>query len=183
MIAWLKTPEGLWRFDYTVFDTYVRLCGELGIDRAITVYTPVPWGYRFRYQDERTGNYIYETWEPDSARFKKNWNIFLNDLKEHLVANGWFSKTTLGINENPLEITLSDIHTIRENSTEWKVTYAGNWHNELYALTDDYCPIISCEPSRGNSGPTRASPRPIMCAARLPNPTILYFHRRLKGDT
>ncbi len=29
-----------------------RLAMETGIDEAITIYTPVPWGNRFRYLDE-----------------------------------------------------------------------------------------------------------------------------------
>ena len=41
-----------------IFDKYVQLAMSMGIDKAITVYTPVPGGYRFRYMDEKTGNDI-----------------------------------------------------------------------------------------------------------------------------
>ena len=146
MIDWIKKKDGSWGFDYSIFDEYVQLAAEVGINRAITVYTPIPWGYRFRYMDELSGNYIYEEWPPDSEQFKTVWNIFLNDLKVHLKQNGWFEKTYLGINENPMDVTMAAIQVIRENSPDWKITYAGGWHPELSQLLHDYCTVIMSEP-------------------------------------
>ena len=112
---------------------------DVGINKAITIYTPVPWGFRFRYLDEKTGNYVYESWAPESKEFKTVWNVFLTDLKKHLQKKGWFEKTYLGINENAMEHTLAAIKVIKEHSKDWKITYAGNWHKELDSLLDDYC--------------------------------------------
>lgn len=146
MIGWMKTLNNTWKFDYSIFDQYVELAMEAGIDKAITIYTPVPWNYRFRYMDEKSGNYIYDNWPPDSEKFKTFWNLFLDDLKAHLIKKGWFSKTYLGINENPLEITMAAAKVIKENSKDWKITYAGDWHKELSPLLDDYSPVIMSEP-------------------------------------
>jgi hypothetical protein len=148
MIEWLKRKDGTWKFDYAIFDKYVQLAMETGIDKAITIYTPVPWGHRFRYLDEVTGNYIYEEWAPDSPEFKAFWNIFLNDLKVHLTMKGWMQKTYLGINENPLEYTLAAAKIIKDNSRGWKITYAGDWHPELTQILDDYSPVIGSEPGQ-----------------------------------
>jgi hypothetical protein len=139
MIEWIKTINGSWKFDYTIFDEYVELAMSVGIDKAITVYTPVPWGERFRYKEEKTGNYVYERWGTSSDTFKINWNAFLTDLKKHLEKKEWFKKTYIGINENTMEQTLEAIQITRKNSPEWKITYAGNWHQELDSLLDDYC--------------------------------------------
>jgi glycosyl hydrolase family 123 len=139
MIDWIKTKNGSWKFNYNIFDQYVELAMQMGIDEAITIYTPVPWGFRFRYLDEFTGNYIHETWPPDSPEFKKIWNVFLTDLEKHLKSKGWFEKTYLGINENAMDQTLAAIKVIREHSKKWKITYAGDWHEELKDLLDDYC--------------------------------------------
>lgn len=147
MIDWLKTTDGNWKFDYSIFDQYVDLAMEAGIDDAITIYTPVPWGYRFRYMDEKSGNYQYAEWAPASSEFKAVWNVFLDDLKAHLTQKGWFKKVYLGINENPMDVTLAAIKVIKDHSKEWKITYAGDWHPELTALLDDYSPVISSEPS------------------------------------
>jgi len=146
MIDWTMKKDGSWKFDYSVFDQYVQIAKEAGIEGAITIYTPVPWGYRFRYMDEQTGNNVYEEWPPDSKAFKANWNMFLDDLKAHLKEKGWFGKTYLGINENPLDVTIQAVKVIRENSPDWKITYAGDWHPELSSLLDDYCTVIKSEP-------------------------------------
>ena len=61
MIEMDKEKNGNWQFDYKIFDQYVQLAIDAGIDKAITIYTPIPWGDRFRYIDEdATGNHITE---------------------------------------------------------------------------------------------------------------------------
>jgi hypothetical protein len=139
MIEWIKQRNGSWKFDYKIFDEYVQMCIDAGIDKAITIYTPVPWGNRFRYLDESTGNYVHVSWAPETQEFRKMWNILLTDLKAHLEKKGWMKKTYLGINENAMEQTLAAIKVIKDHSKDWKITYAGNWHKELNDLLDDYC--------------------------------------------
>jgi len=146
MIEWIKRTDGSWKFDYAIFDQYVQLAMDVGIDEAITIYTPVPWGYRFRYMDEKTGNYVNEEWSPESEQFSQFSTIFLDDLKVHLEAKGWLAKTYLGINENPLNITLAAAKAIKAHGN-WRITYAGDWHPELSGVLDDYSPILGHEPT------------------------------------
>ncbi|HVX48634.1 MAG TPA: glycoside hydrolase domain-containing protein, partial [Chitinophagaceae bacterium] len=146
MIEWVKQANGTWQFDYSIFDKYVELCMQMGIDRAITIYTPIPWGNRFRYMDAATGNYVYETWPATSAAFKTAWDAFLTSLRTHLQQKGWLNKTYLGINETTLDETLATIKVIKEHSAKWKITYAGNWHKELDTLLDDYSVLYGFEP-------------------------------------
>jgi hypothetical protein len=138
MIEWIKKKDGSWKFDYSIFDQYVELAMGMGIDKAITLYTPLPWGERFRYLDEATGNYVYEQWLPTTTGYKNNWDVFLTDFMSHLKNKGWFDKTYLGINENAMEQTLAAIKVVKQHSPEWKITYAGNWHKELDTLLNDY---------------------------------------------
>ena len=147
MIAWVKEKDGSWKFDYKIFDEYVEMAMKMGIDKAITVYTPVPWGNRFRYLDAATGNYVYEAWAPGTAIYQKIWHIFLTDFKKHLEKKGWFGKTYLGINENEMEQTLAAIKAIKAHSPAWRITYAGNWHKELDTLLDDYSYLYGEEPT------------------------------------
>ena len=147
MIEWIKQKNGTWKFDYTIFDEYVKLCMECGIDRAITIYTAIPWGNRFRYLDEATGNYVHESWEPEGDAFVSNWNAFLTDLRTHLEYKGWFDITYIGINENPMEQTLAAIRVIKNHSADWRITYAGDWHKELDHLLDDYSLLYPNEPA------------------------------------
>jgi len=150
MIGWIKMKNNSWTFDYTIFDQYVQLAMDAGIDKAITVYTPLPWGNRFRYLDEQTGNYVVVSWAPETVDFKNVWNIFLEDLKIHLLKKGWFGKTYIGINENELRQTLAAIDVIHRNDKRWNITYAGDWHPELDSLVNDYSSIYGNEPSIDN---------------------------------
>jgi hypothetical protein len=173
MIEWIRDKVGKWRFDYTIFDKYVQLAMKMGIDKAITIYTPIPWGERFRFLDEKTGAYVFERWLPTSDTFKINWNIFLTDLKSHLEKKGWFSKTYIGINENAMEQTLTAISVVKKHSPKWKITYAGDWHPELDGLLDDYSCVYGKEPgidavgSRSLKGQT--STYYICCTPPKPN--------------
>jgi hypothetical protein len=173
MIEWVKKKNGGWKFDYTIFDQYVQLAIDAGIDKAITIYTPIPWGDRFRYIDESTGNFITEQWQATSAVFKSNWNIFLTDLKKHLEAKGWLNKTYLGINENAMEQTLGAIKVIRDHSKQWKITYAGDWHSELDGLLDDYSCVFYKEPTiqdvKNRTAKKQYSTYYICCTPAYPN--------------
>ncbi|MBN9386035.1 MAG: DUF4091 domain-containing protein [Chitinophagaceae bacterium] len=146
MIDWIKGKDGKWRYDFTIFDTYVTLAMQTGVDKAITIYTPVSWGDRFRYTDESTGNAVYATWAPGTPDYITRWNHFLTALKGHLEKKGWFSKTYIGINESEMSQTLAAIKVIKKHSKDWKITYAGNWHKELDGLLDDYCFLYGNEP-------------------------------------
>jgi hypothetical protein len=173
MIEWIRKKNGVWKFDYNIFDQYVQLAIDAGIDKAITIYTPIPWGDRFRYIDETTGNYVTEQWQATSAIFKTNWNIFLTDLKKHLESKGWLNKTYLGINENAMEQTLAAIKVIRDHSKQWKITYAGDWHPELDGLLDDYSCVFYKEPSvkevNDRSAKKQSSTYYICCTPAYPN--------------
>ena len=146
MIGWLKTTAGAWKFDYSIFDQYVELAMEAGVDEAITIYTPIPWGHRFRYLDEKSGNFIYEEWSPKSAAVQGVLERVSGRPEGAFEEERWFEKTYLGINENPLDLTLAAAKVIKEHSKEWKITYAGDWHAELSSLLDDYSVIITQEP-------------------------------------
>ncbi len=173
LVEWIKKKDGSWKFDYTVLDLYVKLAMETGVDKAITIYSPIPYGEAFRYTDETTGNYVYERWPPTSDTFRANWSIFLADLKTHLEKKGWFDKTYIGINENGPEQTLSAIKMVKDQSKKWKITYAGDWHAGLDTLLDDFSSIFGKEPQPGEvkkrSSQHRTSTFYVCCTPPKPN--------------
>ena len=148
MVEWIRMPDGSWAFDYSIFDKYVELATECGLGDSITCYTMLPWGHRVRFLDKGTGEYSWQQWPPDSEDFKSFWRLFLQDLRRHLVEKGWYSRSYMGINENKMEETLSAIRTLRQDSGDWRITYAGEWHPELDELLDDYCVIVDKSMSR-----------------------------------
>lgn len=183
MIDWVKAKDGSWKFDYSIFDEYVAMSMEMGIDEAITVYTPVPWGNRFRYMDAATGNYVYETWAPETENYKKIWHIFLTDFKKHLERKGWFGKTYLGINENELQQTLAAIRVIKDHSSSWRITYAGNWHKELDTLLDDYSYLYGEEPTQKEQDQrnARGASTTVYVCCNPPYPNNFVFSPPIEG--
>jgi hypothetical protein len=173
MIEWIKQKDGSWRFDYGIFDAYVTLAMEAGIDEAITIYTPLPWANRFRYVDERTGDLVTDAWPPESDTFRTVWRAFLDDLKQHLERKGWLARTYLGINENPLEQTLAAIKVIKDHWPQWRITYAGDWHPELDGLVDDYSSVAGKEPAmadvRARSAKGSTTTYYVCCTPPKPN--------------
>jgi len=173
MIDWIRSKDGSWKFDYSIFDQYVELCMSVGINKAITVYTPLPWAERFRFKDGQTGNYVYEQWLPESEQYKKNWYAFLTDLKKHLTQKGWLKITYIGINENEMKQTLAAIRVVKSHSPEWRITYAGDWHPELDTLLDDYSFLYGKEPTVEQQKKRKASGRSstyyVCCNPPFPN--------------
>ena len=183
MIEWIKQKNGEWKFDYNIFDQYVELAMSKGIDKAITIYTPLPYNNRFRYMNEKTGNYIYESWPPESDTFKTTYNAFLNDLRRHLQKKGWLNKTYIGVNESGMDQTLAAIKVIRNNSKQWKITYAGDWHTELDTLLNDYSSVFAREPNldqvNKRSSHSRTSTFYICCTP--PKPNTFIFSPPIEG--
>jgi hypothetical protein len=183
MIEWIKEPAGRWRFDYTIFDEYVTLAMEAGIDGAITIYTPVPWANRFRYLDAGTGQPVTDAWPPGSEAFRTAWRAFLDDLHQHLSQKGWLAKTYLGINEIDMPATRAAIGVIREHSKDWRITYAGDWHQDLDTLVDDYSSVMPKEPSRAEIAGrrTRGGTSTFYVCCTPPAPNTFVFSPPAEG--
>jgi hypothetical protein len=101
------------------------------------------------------------------------WHVLLDDLQRHLQQKGWLEKTYLGINENPLPITLAAIKVIKDHSKKWRITYAGDWHAELDGLLDDYSFVHGKEPTieevRARSARGATSTYYVCCTPPKPN--------------
>jgi hypothetical protein len=183
MIEWIKLKNGSWKFDYKIFDEYVDFCMKLGINKAITIYSPLPWAERFRYLSEETGNYVYERWDPESDLYKNNWHAFLTDLKKHLEKKGWMKITYIGINENAMNQTLAAIKVVKSHSPDWKITYAGDWHQELDTLLDDYSFLYGKEPTmeQQKSRRARGATSTFYVCCNPPYPNNFLFSPPIEG--
>jgi hypothetical protein len=92
MFEWRMDENGRPAFSYTVFDRYIELCRDVGIDEGIEFYamfngggdSSVSWA-------DAAGDTHSETANPGEERFDTLWSAFLSDFAQHLEAKGWLS--------------------------------------------------------------------------------------------
>ncbi len=137
MIETIRYADGTWEYDYSVFDTYVELCAEYGIDKQINCFSMVPWDMSFRYFDEATGDYKFLTTTTGAAEYKELWTSFLTSFKAHLEEKGWFEKTNIAMDERA-ESDMLNAYAIA-NGLGFKMALAGNYHSNLCDKLQDFC--------------------------------------------
>ena len=99
MISWIRNSNNLWEYDYSVFDQYVQLAIDCGIDKQINCYSMVPWGNKFTWFDEDSAKFITVEAISGSAEYRNIWQPFLNDFRVHLMETGWLEKVTIALDE------------------------------------------------------------------------------------
>ncbi|MGW9684991.1 glycoside hydrolase domain-containing protein [Flagellimonas sp. 2504JD1-5] len=137
MVAWIKEKEGGWRFDYSIFDRYVKLSREVGIKGSINAYSLTPFltKQKIPYWDEASESQkeIYlDVGDPDYA---PTWEAFLTSFKNHLVQKGWYDETYLGFDEKPEEVLKTVMSVIKNSAPEFleRIVVAGHTEASSYA--------------------------------------------------
>ncbi|HYH56994.1 MAG TPA: DUF4091 domain-containing protein, partial [Anseongella sp.] len=139
MVRWVKKKDGSWEYDYTVFDKWVQYMSDLGIGQQINCYSMVPWNLEFHYYDENYGRDTLITARPGSAEFEAHWRPMLKDFAAHLKEKGWFERTTIAMDERPLEAMQEVIKLVKSVDRDFKIALAGNYHSEIAPDIYDYC--------------------------------------------
>ena len=128
MIQWTKTSAGDWEYDYSVFDAHVNKLASWGIDHQISAFSIAFWREGntdpFPYWDAATQENKLFSAEIGSSVWEERLNHFLTDFKNHLVAQGWFNKTFLYMDEVPENLMEEIIDLIQENDATWKIGLA-----------------------------------------------------------
>lgn len=143
MIFRMKKLDGTWVYDYTVFDKWVEfMMNEVGIKDLISCYTMIPWALSFDYFDQATNRVQFIKAAPGDEAYAEYWGTFLKDFSRHLREKGWFEKTAISMDERPMEAMQEAIKMIKAADPEFKITLAGNYHEEiqgdLYYLSIPY---------------------------------------------
>lgn len=134
MVFRMKKLDGSWEYDYTVFDQWVEyMMNEIGIKDMISCYTMIPWALSFDYFDQATNRIQFINAKPGEAAYSEYWGTFLKDFSRHLREKGWFEKTAISMDERPMEAMREAIKVIKEADPEFKITLAGNYHEEIQA--------------------------------------------------
>lgn len=139
MVGKTKKIDGSWSYDYTVFDRWVEFMQSVGISKQINCYTLIPWALSFDYFDQATNRVLYVQAKPGDAAYNEYWGNFLSDFALHLRQKGWFSKTTIAMDERGLEAMQEAIKVIKNADSEFKISLAGNYHPEIEKDLYDLC--------------------------------------------
>ncbi|MEZ4968619.1 MAG: DUF4091 domain-containing protein [Flavobacteriaceae bacterium] len=117
MVKWIKTTDGKWEFDYSVFDKYVSLAHKAGITGAINAYSMTPFltKQKIHYLDKEDNKQKIIEIDVEDSIYKELWTSFLISFKNHLKHKGWLEKTYLGFDEKSDEV-MRIIYGIIENS-------------------------------------------------------------------
>ena len=138
MVQWTHKRDGSWSYDYTIFDKWVSYMMGLGIDQQINCYSMVPWHNTFAYYDESSGTNKSLVAKPGTAEYNQFWKGMLEDFARHLKAKGWFNKTTIAMDERPLEAMEKVIDLIKGLPEPFKISLAGSYHRSLDKDIYDY---------------------------------------------
>ncbi|QEC51506.1 uncharacterized protein DUF4091 [Anseongella ginsenosidimutans] len=139
MVRWVKKKDGSWEYDYSVFDKWVEYMSDLGIGRQINCYSMVPWNLKFYYYDENLGRDTLIVAEPGTTEYNAHWRPMLESFASHLKEKGWFERTTIAMDERPLEAMQAVIELVKSVDKDFKIALAGNYHSEIAPDIYDYC--------------------------------------------
>ncbi|MBS0010718.1 MAG: DUF4091 domain-containing protein [Bacteroidales bacterium] len=138
MITWLKNSDGFWEYDYSVFDQYVQLAMDCGIDEQINCYSMVPWANKYSWFDQDSGRYITREILPGSEEYKNTWRSFLNDFRAHLMEMGWFDKVTIALDERGVQEMKDMFAFLEESAPDFKVSMAGHYFSDINKKIYDF---------------------------------------------
>lgn len=142
MVTWMKKADGTWSFDYTVFDKWVEFMMGVGINKQINCYSMVPWKLSFQYFDQASNTLQFMNTAPGEAAYEEMWLAMLRSFSTHLREKGWFDICTIAMDERPMDVMQKTLKVIRKADSEFKISLAGNYHQELEADIYDYCIAI-----------------------------------------
>lgn len=139
MVTWRKKLDGSWHFDFDVFDCWVEFMMSCGIDEQISCYSMIPWSLSFKYFDQATNNFKTIEATPSDSIYAEVWTEMLKQFAKHLKEKGWFEKTIIAMDERPKEQMLTVFNIIKNADKDFKISLAGDWHEELESELYDYC--------------------------------------------
>ena len=142
MITWTRKVDGTWEYGFDVFDRWVEFMMSCGIDKQINCYSMAPWKLSFLYLDQATYSLKEISTSPGEAAYELLWVDFLKAFAKHLKEKGWFSRTTIAMDERPVDVMKQIIGVIRKADPDFKLSLAGNYNEEIDKDIYDYCIVI-----------------------------------------
>lgn len=140
LIKWIKKIDGSWQYDFTMFDRYISFMMSCGITQRINCYTMITWDLGFIYFDVASGKNKTDTLKPGTTEYTAFWEPMIKKFTTHLKEKGWFYKTSIAVDERPVEDMQAIISLLKGVDPQWKIALAGDsYHPEIENDIYDYC--------------------------------------------
>lgn len=140
MIKWTRNSDGSWSYDYEVFDKWVGMMMDLGINKMINCYSMVPWNCELEYFDQKGDSIVTVKAEPGTEVFVEMWKPFLADFKSHLDQKGWLPITNIAMDERSPVAMDAAAKLLEECAPEMGFAIADNHQSyKKYTMMRDVC--------------------------------------------
>lgn len=174
MIIWIKDSNGLWSYDFSIFDKWVGFMMDLGITGMINSYSMLPWNNELHYVDKSTNKLETIQVDPGTALFDEVWGSFLPIFVEHLRSKGWLEITNIAMDERNPESMDYTLKILKKYASELGVAIADNHKSyKKYPFIRDMCvgaeAPMSTEDIQSRKSQGLISTPYICCAHPFPN--------------
>lgn len=122
MIQWLRTPNGKWKFDYSVLEKWISFMQENGIDQHINLYSILPLNKQLFYRNEKDGHSNLISLKEDSELRREILKTYFANLRQFLTDKGWMGKTSIVIEDKNQEYLSDFIYWMRKYEPDFKIT-------------------------------------------------------------
>ncbi|WP_255498621.1 glycoside hydrolase domain-containing protein [Dysgonomonas sp. ZJ709] len=140
MITWTKNADGTWSYDYTIFDRWVQMMMDIGINKMINCYSMIPWNNEIHYTDAVSGKVIDVKADPGTKIFVDMWTPFLTDFTKHLKEKKWLEITNIAMDERSPESMKATVELLQKVSPELGISLADNHQSyKKYPFIKDMC--------------------------------------------
>ena len=172
LIEWTRRGD-TYAFDFSVFDRYVELHAQCGIDKSIHCYSIVQTPFdsdvsTIEYTDAATGETRLLETRVGDEEYVKAWGSFLAAFAGHLRSRGWLSKAHMAFPAKPEEIMGRLVDFLGERAKGFRIGVASKTTNEVHESAED----MTVEVGFDNKGiiDTVSPDRSAMGIAELLNP-------------
>jgi len=164
MIRVEKDRSGLFHYDYSVMERYIKLCFQYGIDREIEVFGltniwvipeegfgavahDYPDAIRIRYLDRSDGCYKYMK---SGVEIKE----YIRALEQYFIQKGWIDRVLI-VADEPADVSLyrQRLDLLKELAPSFRFKTAINHVEFIDAFKDevqDFVPALQCAVKSGS---------------------------------
>ncbi|MCE5315509.1 MAG: glycoside hydrolase domain-containing protein [Armatimonadota bacterium] len=140
-VKWIRRGSD-YEFDFSIFDRYVELHKECGIERAIHCYSIVQGPGEsdeslITYFDAETGQEKELKVSVGNVEYTKAWGAFFRAFREHLISRGWMNKIYIGFDEKPEELMVKLMDFLEDYAVGFKTSLAANMRSAIFSGLDD----------------------------------------------